>query len=62
MGDRPLIPLPDAIKTKIDVGVVSTTAAGTFQAIPWNDIAAFLSCVYLLVRLIDWAWDKWKNK
>ena len=62
MGDRPpLLPLSDAVKTKIDAGAAATAGLAWFQAIPWSDIAAFLTCVWILLRIAEWAWFKFKR-
>jgi hypothetical protein len=65
MGDMEhrLIPLSDAVKAKADVGVGGTAIVGYLGAIPWPEIAAFLSCVYLALRILETivSWGKKKS-
>jgi hypothetical protein len=56
-----MIPVSDAVKTKVDVGVGSATFLGYFKAIPWPEIAAFLACVYTVLRIVEVVRD-WKKK
>ena len=55
MGDMEhrLIPLSDAVKTKMDVGVMGTTFVGYLKAIPFPEIAAVLACIYTGLRIIE---------
>lgn len=62
MGDRPMIPLPDAVKTKVDVATAGSSLLGYFKAIPWPEIAAFLACVYTVLRIIEIAMAWWKKR
>lgn len=57
-----LIPISDAIKPKVDVAIGSGAILGYFKAIPWPEIAAFLACVYTLLRIVEavWVWHKKK--
>lgn len=41
-------------KTAGDAAAITTAAAAIFNAIPWPHIAGFLSCVWLVLRIIDW--------
>jgi hypothetical protein len=56
-----IIPVSDAVKTKVDVIAVGGGAASFFKLIPWPEISAFLVCVYTALRIIEWAWDRWKK-
>lgn len=58
MGDYHI---PEPVKTKLDVAAISTGAAAYFHAIPWADIAGFLTCVYLGLRIVD-VLSGWKKK
>lgn len=53
MGERPIIPLSDAFKAKVDVATIGTATAGYLQAIPWPEIAAALAAFYTLLRIIE---------
>ena len=57
-----LIPVSEAIKTKTDVAVGSGAVLGYFKAIPWPEIAAFLACLYTVLRIVELLWDRWKKK
>lgn len=57
-----LIPISDAAKVKADVAAVGGAAASFFKLIPWPEIAAFLACVYTALRIVEWAWDRWKKR
>lgn len=57
-----LIPLSDAAKAKGDVAAIGGAAAAFFSVIPWPGVAAFLSCVYLGLRIFGWVWDRCKGK
>jgi hypothetical protein len=55
-----LIPLSDAVKAKADVVVGGTTLIGYVgEMLP--TVAAFLSCVYLLIRIVE-ALVNWGKK
>jgi len=43
--------MTETTKTKIDVGVASGSVLGYFKAIPWPEIAAFLACIYTVIRI-----------
>jgi uncharacterized membrane protein (DUF2068 family) len=62
MGERQLIPLPDDIKSKVDVVTVSGSLIGYFKAIPWPELAAALACLYTALRIVEMigAWRKRK--
>lgn len=48
-----LIPLSDATKAKGDALAVTTSALAFFQMIPWAEVAAFLACVYTVLRIVE---------
>jgi hypothetical protein len=56
-----MIPVSDAVKTKVDVAVGGSSILGYFKAIPWPEIAAFLACVYTVLRIVEVVRD-WKKK
>lgn len=62
MGDmeQRLIPLSDAAKVKFDVAAVGTTAAAFFKAIPWPELAACASFIYMVLRILEFVWA-WAN-
>ena len=53
MTPQHLIPLSDAVKAKADVIAVPTGLLAMFSAIPWAEVAGFLSCIYLGLRIIE---------
>jgi hypothetical protein len=57
-----LIPVSDAVKSKVDVGVGGSAVLGYFKAIPWPEIAAFLAVIYTALRIIELLWDRWHRK
>lgn len=62
MGDRPLIPFPDAVKDKVDVVAMPTALLGYFKAVPWPEIAAALACLYTLLRIIEVVAKWWRKR
>lgn len=56
-----LIPISGPAKTQADVTAVGVSVASFFKLIPWPEIAAFLACVYTVLRIAEWAWDRWKK-
>ena len=47
-----LIPVSEAVKTKMDMGVgIGSAALIAFKSVPWAELAAFLACVYWIVRI-----------
>jgi hypothetical protein len=57
-----LIPVSDAIKTKLDVGVGGSVFLGYFKMIPWPEIAAFLAVVYTALRIVELVWDRFSKR
>lgn len=57
-----MIPLSDAVKTKTDVAAVGAGFAAYFQAIPWTEVAGFLSSVYIALRIAETLWTWWKKR
>jgi uncharacterized protein involved in response to NO len=41
-----------------DTSAIVVAMLSFFKAIPWPEIAAFLAAVYTLVRLLEWAYDR----
>lgn len=44
--------------TKADIAAMGTAVLSFFNLIPWANIAAFLTCIYLVVRI----WFAFKNR
>lgn len=59
MGSLP--PVSDSLKTKLDIAAIGTGAASFFHAIPWSEIAGFLSVIYLVLRIGEMLWS-WVDK
>lgn len=60
-----LIPISDGAKVKGDVAAVSGAALAYFQAIPWAELAAAASFLYMALRIIELAvtWvQRWRAK
>lgn len=53
-----LIPVSEAVKTKMDVAVGGTSFVAIFKMVPWPELAGFLACLYWVVRL----WERRKKK
>jgi hypothetical protein len=62
MGERELIPLSEAVKSKVDVATAGGSLLGYFKAIPWPELAAFLACVYTALRIIEVAGKWWRRR
>jgi hypothetical protein len=64
MGDMEhrLMPLSDAVKGKLDIAAYGGSGVAIFTSIPWASIAGFLSCLWLLIRIGEWAWSKRSKK
>lgn len=56
-----IVPVSDAVKTKVDVGVGSATFLGYFKAIPWPELAAAAALLYTVLRIIELVWG-WMRK
>ncbi len=54
--------LPEQHLAKADAGAIATAFLAFFNLIPWPQIAAFLACVYTLVRLIGMAIKLWRER
>lgn len=54
--------IPEPAKTPADVTVVGGSILGFFKLIPWPEIAAFLACIYTVVRITEVVWDRFKKK
>lgn len=50
------------LKTALDGFSVTAAMAAFFEAVPWPEIAAFLSCIWIMTRLYEWIAEKIKNK
>lgn len=57
-----LIPLSDASKTKVDVATATGSVLGFLKVIPWPELAAFLACVYTVLRIVELVWDRFRKK
>jgi hypothetical protein len=57
-----MIPVSDAVNTKVDVGVGSATFLGYFKAIPWPELAAAAALIYTLLRITELVWGWIKKK
>lgn len=62
MGERPMIPLSDAIKTKTDVAAVSTAFAAWFKAIPWPELAACAALIYTSLRIAEMVYGWFRKR
>lgn len=67
MGDHPLLPISDALKNKVDAGVAGGVVTGALGWVSWPTTAAFLACVYTVIRIAEtksagaaWKWLKGK--
>ena len=38
--------------TKADMAAMGTAVLSFFNLIPWANIAAFLTCIYLVIRIV----------
>ena len=47
---------------KADIAAVGTGGLSFFKVIPWPEIAAFCSAMYLIGRFILWLWKLWRGK
>lgn len=47
-----------AMVAKVTPAIVGTGVS--FSSLPWADIAAFLTCIYVLFQIADWVWKKIK--
>ena len=50
------------LKTAVDGVSVTTAMAAFFEAIPFAEIAAFLSCIWILTRLYEYFKCKWVER
>lgn len=32
----------------------------SFSSVPWADVAACLTCIYVAFQIGDWVWKKWR--
>lgn len=62
MGERQFIPLPDAVKDRVDFVAMPMTVIGYFKAIPWTEIAAALACLYTALRIAELVVRWWKRR
>jgi hypothetical protein len=62
MGDRPMLALSEAAKSKLDVVVVPTTLLGYIQLINWPETAAFLAAVYTGLRIGEMLIKWWRRR
>jgi hypothetical protein len=46
----------------VDATAVSTGFLAFFKAIPWPEIAAFCSAMYLIGRFLRWLWKLWRQR
>ncbi len=49
-------------KTAGDAVAVTGALASFFNAIPWSQVAGFVSAIYLAVRLSFYLWDRWHGR
>lgn len=57
-----LIPVSEAVKTKMDVAAGGASFVAIFKIVPWPELAGALACLYWLVRIIERGWDRFKKK
>lgn len=57
-----MLPLSEAVKTKLDYAGYVTAGASVFNLIPWANIAAFLTAVWFALRITAFLWDRWKGR
>lgn len=57
-----MIPISDAAKAKGDVFAVSGAALAFFKAIPWPELAACASFIYMVLRIAEIVWDRIHKK
>lgn len=43
--------IPQQLKTPADTAAVGGAIAAFFKMVPWPEIAAFLSAIYLVIRI-----------
>lgn len=53
-----MVPLQEHHLNKADFPAAAVTFLAFFDAVPWPHVAAFLTCVYWVFRLIG-MWKKW---
>jgi hypothetical protein len=52
----------DHVKSLLDGLSVSAAVGAFFSAIPWPEIAGFLSSVWIVTRLYEYVIDKYKGR
>ena len=57
-----LIPVSEAVKTKMDIAAGGTSVVAVFKMVPWPELAGALACLYWLVRIIERGLDRWRKK
>ena len=57
-----LIPVSEAVKTKMDIAAGGTSFVAVFKMVPWPELAGALACLYWAVRIFERWWDRRKKK
>lgn len=51
-----------AIKHWVDGAAITAGLLAFFKAVPWPEIAGFLSCVWLVLQIGHWLWRRIKGR